>query len=137
MRVDTEVHADAERCRTLSRERLIRKAARHVGVSNSHHQSDAQDAIWTTFARCGQCEERSMPFSDRVYDPETLALMTRVLDETWQAVLSKSVYRALDPTRTRRAMALLIMKAVDDGQRDPDHLKQVAMLAVEGRSTST
>jgi len=78
-----------------------------------------------------------MPFSDRVYDPETLALMTRVLDETWQAVLSKSVYRALDPTRTRRAMALLIMKAVDDGQRDPDHLKQVAMLAVEGRSTST
>ena len=37
-----------------------------------------------------------MPFSERVYDPETLALMTRVLDETRQAVLSKSVYRALD-----------------------------------------
>jgi hypothetical protein len=32
-----------------------------------------------------------MPFLEH-YDPETLALMTRVLDETWQAVLSKSVF---------------------------------------------
>ena len=74
-----------------------------------------------------------MPFSD-MYDSETLALMTRVLDETWQAVLSKSVYRALDPTRTRREMELLIMQAVDDGVRNPDDLKQVAMRAIEGHS---
>ena len=74
-------------------------------------------------------------FTDRVYDPETLALMTRVLDETWQAVISKSVYRALDPTQTRRAMALRIMQAVDEDQRDPDDLRRVAMLAVEGRPT--
>jgi hypothetical protein len=76
-----------------------------------------------------------MPFSGRVYDPETLGLIARVLDETWQAVLSKSVYRALDPGRTRRAMAMLIMQAIADGHRDPDHLKRVAMLAIEGRST--
>ena len=76
-----------------------------------------------------------MPFSERAYDPDDLALMTRVLDETWQAVLSKSVYRALDPTRTRHEMALRIMQAVDEGQRDPDDLRRVAMLAVEGRPT--
>ena len=75
-----------------------------------------------------------MPFSGRAYDPDDLALMTRVLDETWQAVLSKSVYRALDPTQTRRAMALRILQAVDEGQRDPDDLRRVAMLAVEGHS---
>ena len=76
-----------------------------------------------------------MPFSERVYDPETLRLMTQVLDDTWQAVLSKSVYRALDPTRTRREMAVLIMQAVDGGVRPPDNLKQVAMRAIEGSST--
>ena len=76
-----------------------------------------------------------MPFSGRVYDPETLALMTRVLGDTWQAVLSKSVYRALDPTRTRHEMALRIMQAVDEDQRDPEILRRVAMLAIEGRST--
>ena len=76
-----------------------------------------------------------MPFSERNYDPETMALMTRVLDETWQAVISKSVYRALDPTRTRHEMALRIMQAVDEGQRDPENLRRVAMLAIEGHST--
>jgi hypothetical protein len=77
---------------------------------------------------------KSMPFSDRVYDPETLRLMTQVLDDTWQAVLSKSVYRALDPTRTRREMAALIMQAVDGGVRNPDDLKRIAMHAIEGSS---
>ena len=76
-----------------------------------------------------------MPFSVGAYDPETLALMTRVLEDTWQAVISKSVYRALDPTRTRHEMALRIMQAVDEDQRDPENLRRVAMLAIEGRST--
>jgi hypothetical protein len=76
-----------------------------------------------------------MPFSGCNYDPETLALMTRVLDETWQAVISKSVYRALDPTKTRHEMALRIMQAVDEGQRDPENLRRVAMRVVEGHST--
>ena len=76
-----------------------------------------------------------MPFSGRAYDPNDLALMTRVLDETWQAVLSKSVYRALDPTRTRHDMALRIMQAIDEDQRDPENLRRVAMLAIEGHST--
>ena len=62
-----------------------------------------------------------MPFSDRVYDAATLRLLHQVLDEAWQAVISKSVYRALDPSRARREMAILIMEAIDRGQRDPDH----------------
>ena len=38
-----------------------------------------------------------MPFSDRAYHAATLRLLHQVLDEAWQAVVSKSVYRALDP----------------------------------------
>ena len=75
-----------------------------------------------------------MPFSERAYDSATLSLLNRVVEEAWQAVVSKSVYRALDPTRTRRAMALLIMQAFDEGQRDPDHLKRLAIRAVESPS---
>jgi hypothetical protein len=72
-----------------------------------------------------------MPFSDRAYDTATLRLVHEVLDEAWQAVVSKSVYRALDPSRTRRAMALLIMDAIDQGERDPDHLRRLAIGVVE------
>jgi hypothetical protein len=72
-----------------------------------------------------------MLFAERAYDAVTLSLMKQVLDEAWQSVISKSVYRALDPTRARREMALLIMQAVDGGQRDPEHLKRIAMRAVE------
>ena len=75
-----------------------------------------------------------MPFSDRAYDAATLRLLHQVLDEAWQAVVSKSVYRALDPSRARRAMALLIMQAIDRGQRDPDHLKRLAIRAIESPS---
>ena len=75
-----------------------------------------------------------MPFSERVYDAATLSLLNKALEEAWQAVVSKSVYRALDPTQTRHAMALLIMQAFDEGQRDPDHLKHIAIRAVESPS---
>ena len=71
-------------------------------------------------------------FSERPYDPATLRVMTEALEDAWQAVVSKSVYRALDPTQTRRAMATLIMQAVDRGQHDADHLKCAALRAVEG-----
>ena len=71
-------------------------------------------------------------FSERPYDVATTRVMTEALEDAWQAVVSKSVYRALDPTHTRRAMATLIMQAVDGGQRDADYLKCAALRAVEG-----
>ena len=73
-------------------------------------------------------------FSERRYDPGTIRVMTDALEDAWQATLAKSVYRALDPTHTRRAMATLIMRAVDGGQCDADHLKSVALGAVEAQS---
>ena len=68
-------------------------------------------------------------FSER---PGTMRVMAEALEDAWQAVISKSIYRALDPTHTRRAMATLIMQAVEGGQRDADHLQRVALRAVEG-----
>jgi hypothetical protein len=75
-----------------------------------------------------------MPFSDRAYDIATWRLLHQVLEEAWQDILSRSVYRALDPSRARRAMALLIMQAIDQGQRDPEHLKRIAISAIESPS---
>lgn len=75
-----------------------------------------------------------MPFSERAYDTATLSLLNKVLEEAWQALVSKSVYRALGPTRTRRAMASLIMQAIDQGQRDPHQLKRLALRAIESPS---
>ena len=72
-----------------------------------------------------------MPFSGRVYDPETLTLMTHVLDEAWQGV--QADHLAVVPDAMRTTMALLIMQAVDNGIRNPEHLKRLAMIAVEAR----
>ena len=72
-----------------------------------------------------------MPFSGRVYDPETLAFMTHVLDEVWQGV--QADHPSVDPDAMRTTMALLIMQAVDNGIRNPEHLKRLAMIAVDAR----
>ena len=72
-----------------------------------------------------------MPFSGGAYNPETVVLITRALDAAWKDVLAD--HPALDPDDTRKTMALLIMRGVDNGIREPDHLKRLAMIAVEGR----
>jgi hypothetical protein len=77
--------------------------------------------------------EGEMPFAGSAYDPETVTLMAHALDEAWEELLSD--HPTLDPVRTRKTMALLIMQAVDNGVRDPAPLRRLAMLAVKGRLT--
>ena len=72
-----------------------------------------------------------MPFSGRTYDPDLLAAMGRALDEAWREAEAQGVAADLDATDARKAMALLIMAAVDEGLRDSDHLKRVALGAID------
>ena len=71
-----------------------------------------------------------MPFSGRAYNPEMLALMTGALDEAWREAKARTA--ELDETDARKAMAFLIMAAVDEGVRDPEGLKRVALGVIGG-----
>ena len=67
------------------------------------------------------------------FDPETLAIMGRALDEAWAEFESRSWLRA-EPEKSgiRRALALRILAAVRVGQRDPQRLRDVALHVIEG-----
>ena len=49
----------------------------------------------------------------------------------WREAKTRGVAADFDATDTRKAMALLIMAAVDEGVRDPDHLKRVALGTID------
>ncbi len=67
------------------------------------------------------------------FDPETLSIMGRALDEALTEVEGRTTVRA-EPEKSgiKRALALRIMAAVRVGQRDPERLRAVAVHVVEG-----
>ena len=71
-----------------------------------------------------------MPFPRDCYDPETLGLMTKAFDAAWEEVGFALVNEDVTPTALRQIMALRIMAAVRDGERDPERLKELALETV-------
>ena len=68
----------------------------------------------------------------RVYPPETLAVMTAAFDQACQSI-PKSVNGNND---VRRKLALIIIQYVDQGERDPVQLAKVALRELAGLSDS-
>jgi hypothetical protein len=70
--------------------------------------------------------------SNADHDVDTSALTKRVLDEAWKAV---GIAEPSSLTLARGAaglfMALQVMAAIRDGERDPERLKGVALTAFE------
>ena len=62
------------------------------------------------------------------FNPETLAILKSVLDETWAALQFKG--SAFDEARTRRAIADLIVSFAAQGERDPQKLKALVLAAL-------
>ena len=62
------------------------------------------------------------------FNPETLALLQSVLDETWAALQSKR--NTFDELETRTAIADLIVKFAAQGERDPQKLKALVLAAL-------
>jgi hypothetical protein len=62
------------------------------------------------------------------FSPETLALLEGVLDETWAALQSNQ--NTFDELETRTAIADLIVKFAQQGERDPQRLKALVLAAL-------
>jgi len=65
---------------------------------------------------------------DRAYSPETIAVMTEAFETVSQSV-SKQVHGNDD---VRRQLALIILRHVDEGERDPIRLSSLAFAELAG-----
>lgn len=70
---------------------------------------------------------RSMPFEGAVYDPETLSLLESVMDRVCSD-LSVPTQDAI----ARKRIALSLIMAANDGERDAERLRMAALAAVQG-----
>ena len=61
------------------------------------------------------------------FNPETLAVLQSVLDETWTALQANR--KAFDEMKTRTAIADLIVKFAQQGELDPQKLKALVLAA--------
>ena len=62
------------------------------------------------------------------FNPETLAVLGSVLDETWTALQSNG--GTFDEAKTRTAIADLIVKFAQQGEHDPQKLKALVLSAL-------
>jgi len=65
------------------------------------------------------------------FNPETLAILQSVLDETWAALQNKG--STFDELEMRTAMADLIVKFAQQGERDPQALVLAALPSYEAQ----
>lgn len=67
------------------------------------------------------------------YDAATVALMGRACDDAWHEIRKKVFFPSLaDERDIRHLIALRVMTAVADGERDCERLKTAALEAIEG-----
>ena len=71
-----------------------------------------------------------MEFPKDCYEPGTLGFMIKAFDTTWEEVGFALVNEDVTPTALRQMMAMRIMAAVRDGERDPERLKELAIEAI-------
>ena len=66
------------------------------------------------------------------FDPDTVAMMGRVCDEAWrEAERRLSLTSAADTSGLRDVVALRVMAAVANGERNPDRLRLLALAALD------
>jgi len=71
-----------------------------------------------------------VPFPKDCYDTETLEFMSRAFDAAWEEVWFALASKDDNPTALRKLMAVRIVTAVRDGERDPERLKELALEAI-------
>jgi hypothetical protein len=62
------------------------------------------------------------------FNPETLVVLESILDETWTALQANR--KAFNEMKTRAAIADLIVKFAQQGERDPQKLKALVLAAL-------
>lgn len=73
-----------------------------------------------------------MPFSDEHFDPETLNLLGRVFDDVWHTVQARVTLQPDDAIALRTKIAIRLIAAARDGERDLDRLTSLALRSIEG-----
>ena len=73
-----------------------------------------------------------MQLAPEAFDPATVAMMGRVCDGAWHEATNRlSLFSARDSTSLRNVLALRVMAAVANGERDPDRLRLIALAALD------
>jgi hypothetical protein len=73
-----------------------------------------------------------MQLAPEAFDPATVAMMGRVCDGAWdQATNRLSLFSARESTGLRNVLALRVMAAVANGERDPDRLRLIGLAALD------
>jgi hypothetical protein len=73
-----------------------------------------------------------MQLPSHSFDAETVAMMGRVCDEAWEEAQCRlSFPKSGDPTGLRNLVALRVMAAVANGERDIERLKAEALEALD------
>jgi hypothetical protein len=70
------------------------------------------------------------PMPTSSFDAETLDLMSRAFEVAWEEVGFALANKDADLTAFRSMMAVRIVAAVRDGERDPERLTELALEAV-------
>jgi hypothetical protein len=68
-----------------------------------------------------------MPFSNQSYNPETLAVMTQAFNAAWDALQANGVPASVTQEQAREQLAQRIIRAVNQGDRDPERLRLLAL----------
>jgi hypothetical protein len=90
-------------------------------------ENDKSEKLEKKIHPIGLLEQRAMPspsYLDRVHNPETLKIMTEAFDRANDCVPSKFQGYA----HGRRKLALLILRHMERGERDPVCLAYLAAL---------
>ncbi|MBV9567490.1 MAG: hypothetical protein JO172_05070 [Hyphomicrobiales bacterium] len=71
----------------------------------------------------------------RAFDPETVKLIAIAYDLAWRDIEAASIEPLSLAQRTEASAALTkhLLAAVDEGERDPDKLKLIALNAMKAR----
>jgi hypothetical protein len=77
-----------------------------------------------------------MTFPYKAYDPETLSVVGRAFDAAWREFRRTHCEPADRLEATRKMMALRVMAAANDGERDPQRLKQLAIQVADDARAS-
>jgi hypothetical protein len=70
---------------------------------------------------------------DRIYDPDDLAMLSRVLQEASEATVNGAVLTELEIQKLRSQLGKVIMDLFTAGENDPEALKQAALDSVGAR----
>jgi hypothetical protein len=77
---------------------------------------------------CARGERGVADFAGKSFDPETLKILETAFDEAWAFVLKSGA-----ETVSRETLAQCVLEAAEEGERDPQRLREAALTLLASR----